>query len=294
MKKGEILIFGAGSVGSYLAAKLALSGHNINVIGRKAEKIGSYLYINDEKFHFPTTSTNINSQIKYNYIFLTCKIYDLKNNLQHLKRWSPKSEIIILLQNCFFDITEFKNTYPQELTSILVFDGFNLTGNRLKHTKGAGFLLENTKYSERLTQLLKDSNIETRTTDNMLQHRAEKTIYNCAINIFSAIYSKTVRELFANSSTLERMKNVFYESYEVLSQEIDIPQDKESLWNHLIQFAGTLNHYASTYQDVRENKVTEIAFLNGFIIDLGRKVGVATPYNIEAVKIFKKKYPNFY
>ncbi|WP_226646063.1 ketopantoate reductase family protein [Microbulbifer variabilis] len=294
MKKGKILILGAGSIGSYLAAKFFHANYHVDVIGRKADRIGERLYINNKKFDFPLTSSEINVQLTYDFIFLTCKIFDLKKNLHNLKKRSPKSKIIILLQNCLYDISELERIYNQDLTSILVYDGFNLTDNKLKHTKGSGFLIGSDKHSENLLHLFKDSYIEIKTTDNILQHRIEKAIYNCAINIFSATYSKTVRELFADEKISERMQKILYESHEVLSQEMEISQDKEVMWDNLHRLASNLDHYASTYQDVRENKVTELAFLNGFIIDLGRKVGVATPLNIEAVDNFKKKYPNLY
>jgi len=55
-----------------------------------------------------------------------------------------------------------------------------------------------------------------------------------------------------------------------------------------------MNHYASTYQDVKMNKITEISSLNEFIIELGHKIGIETPYNTEIVNEFKAKYPELY
>jgi 2-dehydropantoate 2-reductase len=294
MKKGKILILGAGSIGSYLAAKFFRANYHVDVIGRKADRIGEHLLINSKRYDFPPTSKEISTQSTYDFVFLTCKIYDLKKNLINLSKTSPKSKIIILLQNCLFDISEFEHTYQKNFTSVLVYDGFNLSNNKLKHTKGSGFLVGNDKYSESLLQLFKDSLIETKTTSNIVQHRVEKTIFNCTTNIFSATYSRTLRELFADDKITKHMKNVLYESYEVLSKEIEINQDKQDMWKKLTQQAKNLDHYTSTCQDARENKVTELSYLNGFIIKLGRKVGVATPCTIEAVNNFKSKYPNLY
>ena len=36
---------------------------------------------------------------------------------------------------------------------------------------------------------------------------------------------------------------------------------------------------SSTAQDLSKGKMTEIDFLNGYIVELGRRYGVATPYN---------------
>ncbi len=294
MKSKNILIFGAGSIGSYLAAKIHASEYQVDVIGRKAEKIGNYLYINNEKFEFPTVSTEIDTNKTYDFLFLTSKMFDLKNNMTYLSEIGLQSKTIVLMQNCFFDISEYKKIYNQNITSILVYDGFDLIGNKLTHTKGAGFFIEENKSSDNLYSLLKSSNIEINKIDDIILKRAEKTIYNCSTNIFSAIYSKSLKELFEDDLLVQRIKNVFYESYEILSNKVKILDDRKSLWNKFSKLVKNMNHYASTYQDVKMNKITEISFLNGFIIELGHKIGIETPYNTEIVNEFKTKYPKLY
>lgn len=39
------------------------------------------------------------------------------------------------------------------------------------------------------------------------------------------------------------------------------------------------HHVPSTAQDVRNKRKTEIDFLNGTIVRLGKKYGIPTPYN---------------
>jgi len=204
---------------------------------------------------------------KYTIFFITSKIFDLKKNIIHLSKTGVQSKTIILTQNCFFDILEYKKIYNQNLTSIIVYDGFNLVGNRLTHTKRAGFFIEEDKKTESLYLLLKHSDIEINKIDDICLKRAEKTICNCALNIFSATYSKSYKELFEDDLIIQRIRNVFYESYEILSKKVNFLDDRETLWNNLYKIVKNMNHYASTYQDVKMNKITEISSLNGFIIE---------------------------
>ncbi|MFA0812711.1 2-dehydropantoate 2-reductase [Microbulbifer epialgicus] len=104
MHKEKILILGAGSIGSYLAAKLYKSHYHVDVIGRKAEKIGLQIFINSEKFDFPPTSRHVKDSNIYDFVLLSSKIYDLENNLNFLAKCKFQSKVIILLQNGFFDI----------------------------------------------------------------------------------------------------------------------------------------------------------------------------------------------
>ena len=294
MKSENILIFGAGSIGSYLAAKIYNSGYHVDVIGRKAEKIGNFLYINNKRYDFPPVSYEIDAGKKYDYVFLTSKMFDLKKNLNHLSKTDFNIGIPVLVQNCFFDIEEYKKILGQDIVSILVYDGFNLTGNQLNHIKGAGFFIEDNQLSEDVYLLLKNAGADINKTDYIVRQRAEKTIYNCSINIFSAIYSKFFRELFEDKVMIQRMQDVFYESYEILSRMVTNLQDKKVLWNNFCKVVRSMEHYSSTYQDVRMNKMTELASLNGFIIESGKKMNINTQYNIEIMKEFRTEYPDLY
>ncbi|MFA0812712.1 ketopantoate reductase family protein [Microbulbifer epialgicus] len=173
-------------------------------------------------------------------------------------------------------------------------DGFNLIGNQLTYIKGKGFFIEEDRNTLKLYSIFEGAGIEVRKIHNMNLQRAQKTIYNCSTNIFSAIYLKTFRELFEDEKLTERIKHTFFETYKILSKKVDLRQDKEILWDKFYKVVKNMNHYSSTYQDIRANKITEIAFLNGQIVKLGQEMNIATPYNCRAIKEFREKYPTLY
>ena len=294
-KKKNILVYGAGSIGSYLVAKLYAAGHDVDVVGRqKAKDIGKYLYINDEKFDFPKVYDDLDHSKKYDYIFVTSKYYDLKRNLENISNSGVQTDLIVLIQNTYIEnnwyIHLIKNI-PFVLVS--VFEGFNLEGNKLKFIKTAGWFLEDDLLSKDVYSLLKGADINVQLTDDIDIKRAEKTVFNSASNVFCALEQKTLAGLTQDKKILNDMQGVFDESYNVLSEIIPM-HSKRSLWNTFLSFVKNMNHYSTTYQDVVKGKRTEVYFLNGFIIELGRKMGLATPNNQEIVNRFRKKYPDLY
>jgi 2-dehydropantoate 2-reductase len=294
MGKENVLVFGAGAIGSYLAAKIYNSGHHVDVVGRKAKKIGKTLYINNVKYKFPSVSDEIYGSKKYGYLFITSKLFDLKNNLDYLSDINIYADNLITVQNGFLNNDAYKIGSVESIVSILVYDGFDLKGKYLNHVKGSGFFIEGGGASERTSILIKNSGISINKTDDLTLKRAEKMLHNCSLNIFSAIYSKNFRELFKNEAMVRRIENVFYESHEVLSRLVPNLQDKKVLWKRFYEVVRNMDHYSSSYQDVVMNRITELSFLNGFIVRSGRKLNLNTPYNIEIIKEFLDKYPDLY
>jgi len=290
----KILIYGAGSIGSYLATKLFAKGHDVDVIGRdKAKAIGNKIYINGVEYDFPKVYDDIDSNKKYDYVFLTSKYYDLKRNLETISNSGVKVDLIVLIQNTYIDnswyINIIRNT-PFVVVSVI--EGFNLEGNKLHLSKASGWFLEDDMLSKDVYNLLKSSDINTQLTEDIDIKRAEKTVYNCALNAICAIEEKPFNELFKDKEILKTMQGLFDETYEVLSELIPM-HSKRSLWNSFMALK-TMDHYSSTYQDVKKNKKTEVYFLNGFIIELGRKMGIPTPNNSTLIRQFKDKYPDLY
>ena len=52
----------------------------------------------------------------------------------------------------------------------------------------------------------------------------------------------------------------------------------------------TKNNVSSMLQDVRRGKYTEIDYINGYLINLGRELGVRTPFNVSLSDLVKLRY----
>ena len=52
----------------------------------------------------------------------------------------------------------------------------------------------------------------------------------------------------------------------------------------------TKNNVSSMLQDIRRGKFTEIDYINGYLINLGRELGVRTPYNVALTDLVKLRH----
>jgi 2-dehydropantoate 2-reductase len=293
--KKNILVYGVGSLGSYLATVLFNTDHRVDCVGReKANKIGDTIYVNDEKFKFPKVYSEIDPNKHYDYIFITSKYFDLKRNLEDLVDSGIRFDTLVLIQNTYIDnIWYYHLIKDKPIVTLSVVEGFNLKSNKLVFRPATGWFVEDDILGKDVYNLLKEAGVNISLINDINLKRAEKSLANCSINIFSAYYQATLREIFSDKKILKEMQEIFDETYDVLSEIVPL-RSKKSLWRSFLSTYKGLDHYASTYQDVMNKSKTELVYLNGFIVDLSRKLEIDAPFTLEMIKRFKEKYPGLY
>jgi len=107
----------------------------------------------------------------------------------------------------------------------------------------------------------------------------EKTILNAALSPLCAISRLTMKEAMNNGDTLEIIEQILYEAVQVSSaEEIKLPDNFVKLAIRYLNNAG--NHMPSLAIDLINKRPTEIDFMNGKIVDYGRKHYIKTPINL--------------
>jgi 2-dehydropantoate 2-reductase len=228
---------------------------------------------------------------RFDYVFVTSKLYDLKKNLKQLLKNHIKAEYLVSIQNGLVDESLYTPYIKNpNFTSISVFEGFRLVENQLTValTK-IGWKTDSSLCGKKVSKLLKSAGINCVTEKDLEAVKAEKTIMNCSVNLLSAIEKKTIFELCANTKTRRVIDKLFDESYEVLSNSFDLG-GREKLRRKFYKTVGQMKHYSSTYQDALSGRKTEASFLNGYIIKLAAKYHVKTPTNRKVVNKFKRMY----
>lgn len=101
----KILVLGAGSVGGYYAGRLVEAGHDVTFLVR--EKRQQYLATNGLEIESPagnaklSVKTILKQQLKpdYDFIFLTCKAYDLEDAIASIAAGVHEKTVIIPVLN---------------------------------------------------------------------------------------------------------------------------------------------------------------------------------------------------
>jgi len=107
----------------------------------------------------------------------------------------------------------------------------------------------------------------------------EKTILNAALSPLCAISKLTMKEAMHNADTLEVIEQILYEAVQVANAEdIKLPDNFIKLAIRYLSSAG--NHMPSLAVDLINKRETEIDFMNGKIVDYGRKHYIKTPINL--------------
>lgn len=299
MDSKKILIAGAGSLGTYLALRLNTEKNKVYVLRSsklKGIKTGEMININEEQYKMPNIIEEIPHNSKYDYVFLTSKLYDLRNLIKELSKKEVKLNLLISIQNTLFDdLWYFGYIKDKPFVIASVYEGYYLEGKKIykSESKGKGWFVEDDILGKDVSNLLNKAGITTGLVSDLRKLRSEKTVFNCSLNAMSALEDKTFKEIYSVPKLRKKIKLIFDESYDVLSELVKM-KAKRLLWQELVDRIKQMSHYSSTWQDVRSGRKTEVAFLNGYIVNLGKTLGKSTPANLNLVEDFRKKYPNQY
>ena len=132
-----------------------------------------------------------------------------------------------------------------------------------------------------IAKTLSDENLLTEQVNSFILNDKiwEKTILNAALSPLCAISGLTMKEAMNNSDTLEIIEQILYEAVQVANTEaIKLPDNFIKLAIRYLHSAG--NHMPSLAVDLINKRETEIDFMNGKIVDYGRKHYIKTPINL--------------
>lgn len=115
------------------------------------------------------------------------------------------------------------------------------------------------------------------------QRRWLKLAMNCAINPLTAIYRCRNGELLEKPEALATMLAVCAEVAAVMNAE-GMASDTETLFNAACSAAGkTAANISSMHADVAAGRETEIAFINGYVVERAQAHDIAAPANARLV-----------
>lgn len=128
----------------------------------------------------------------------------------------------------------------------------------------------------------------------------EKLVVNACINPLTAMLDCNNGELLRSTQSISMINKVVNECvacfrknkaiFEAVPEASTI-LSPDRLLDHVIQVCHTTAMNSSSMrEDVRNNKMTEIDSINGYISNLGTKLGVSTPLNMTLFKMIKAKH----
>jgi len=282
MSFNKIIVLGAGAIGSIYGALLSKK-NDVTLIGNKAhmDAVNSKgLSISgdiNETFYLKA-ETEIRGIPENTLIILTTKAYDSAKAIKPIKKLLKKDTVVLVLQNGLGNEEGVKRAAGDKAK---ILRGVTAMAAEFFEPGKTGFwsgetIIEQNEVAEEICEILTKCMLETRLFNDINMEVWNKLVVNCVVNPLSALFHVRNCELVSDSLKTVRHR-IVRECVEVGKAEgMTFPKDLEKKVDEKI---SSYANFSSMYQDVMKGKKTEIDFLNGKVVELGRKHSIPTPMN---------------
>jgi len=288
----KIAILGAGAIGSLFGALLWESGEDVVLIGRKkhvdAIRSGGLKVsgISGERIVKPKAVTTTQEVGKVDLIIISVKSYDTEQAAKDALNMIHHNTVVLTIQNGLGNIEKLCEIIGEKH----VVGGVTMQGSTLVkpgeiYHAGKGPTIigelngETTSRIKRIAETLNKAKIETQITRNIWGVLWDKLIINVGINALTAITRMKNGELLKIPETRNIMIEAVKEAVNV-AKALNIKLEIKDHVRKVIEVAeATANNKSSMLQDIERKKKTEIDYINGAIVKLGKKLGIKTPVN---------------
>ena len=290
----KIIILGAGGIGSFVGALLS-EENDVLLIGRK-EHVDK---INKDGLDI-SGCVNGNFKVKAaekiedieedSLIVLATKTFDIESSLKEIKNLIKKNNTILVLQNGLGNEELVRSIVDCRVVRGITTAATNFAepGKVICNYVGE-ISLEDSEFSEKLMNIFNKTAIKTGMPEDMKKRIWAKLIFNCAINPVTAILKVKNNELL---KIPDLIKNIADEIVLVAEKE-GLKLDSKEIFDMIIKvIIDSGGNTSSMLQDVMKGRETEIDFMNGKVVELGKKHKIATPVNemlVSMVKFLEKQ-----
>ena len=287
----NIIIFGAGAIGSLLGAFLSKK-NDVLLIGRKSHILSikkNDLVIQGKtnlKIKIKAMEKVGDLKLKPDLLILTVKSYDTESAILQAKKIIDEDTIVLSLQNGLDNIDRIKQyiSYENIIAGVTTHGAFFPEPGIIKHTgKGITILGElNGIKTERIVNIVKcfnESGIETIFSKDIIKEIWFKAIINSSINPLTAIFKCKNSYLLENPILENLVEKICIESTNVANSEGVNLSHQSMIKKTKLVIRNTSENYSSMFQSLKKGKKTEIDFINGKIVDIGKRNNIKTPLN---------------
>jgi len=282
MSFNKIIVLGAGAVGSIYGALLTKK-NDVMLIGNKAHvdavnSKGLSISGDINQTFYLKADTEICEIPENTLIILTTKTYDSAKAIKRIKKLLRKDTVILVLQNGLGNeevIKRVAGDKPKILRGVTVMAAEFFEPGKIRFWSGET-IIEHNEVAEEIGEILNKCMLTTRLSNDINMEVWNKLVVNCVVSPLSALFHVRNCELVSDSLKTIR-RGIVRECVEVGKAEgITFPKDLKEKVDEKI---SNYTNFSSMYQDIMKGKKTEIDFLNGKVVELGRKHNIPTPVN---------------
>ncbi|MEM3725744.1 MAG: 2-dehydropantoate 2-reductase [Candidatus Bathyarchaeia archaeon] len=290
MSFNRIFVLGAGAIGSIFGALLSKK-NDVRLIGRKAhvDAINSRgLSVSgdiNEVFNLKA-DTQIHEIPPNALIILATKAHETADAVKGIKKLLRKDTVILIMQNGLGNeevVNKIVDGKAKVLRGVTMMAAEFFEPGKIKFWNSET-VIEHGEVAESIAKVFNECGLKTRLSGDIAREIWCKLITNCVINPLTAFFRVKNYEIV--SETLKIVRHaIVKECVQVAKAEgISLPNNlEEEIDKKIVKYAN----FSSMCQDILKGEKTEIDFLNGKIVELGKKHGIPTPVNETIVGLIK-------
>ncbi|MFQ6128878.1 MAG: ketopantoate reductase family protein [Thermoplasmata archaeon] len=301
----RVAVVGVGPVGGILAAHLAQDGNEVypvdiltdhlDVIKSDGLRISG---LEDMKIVIPDVCYSVSElkDRKFDAVFTAVKACVLPRVIEELRQVVEQGTFVISYQNGLDTERMIADAFGEKYALRVV---VNYAGNLMEngHVKMAFFNKPNyigavsedgADFAKRVAEIMSSAGLDTEYTSEITKYVWEKVILNSGLGSLCAVTGQTMRQAMDLAETYDIVQNLVREGIAVAEAAgYKYADDFFEFCMDYLRKGG--HHKPSTLIDVECKRPTEIDFLNGKIVEYGKKHNIETPYNSAVVNLLKAK-----
>ncbi len=289
----NIVVLGAGAIGSAYGYQLS-KNHEVTLVGTAAHvqairERGLRIEGGICAGIFPVKAvTSLDAIEPGTLIILTTKVSSTVEAVAPIVPLLTPSVTILCVQNGLYSerlVVDLVGDRAVTLRAITQVGAILRGPGVVEHTVAGYTLIEQHERAAGIAEVLTASGLDGRVIPDMKVAMWRKVVFNCVINPITAITGSTVGGIVdPKLAPIKRL--VIDECLAVAAADgVTFDEDFMATIDKVFASAATI---ASTLQDLQKGRRTEIDHLNGAVVALGEKYGIACPVNAALTTIIKQ------
>jgi len=282
----KIAVMGAGAVGCYYGGMLARGGHQVTLIARPAhveaiQRDGLRMDTTTFQAMVPMeASTDVSAVAGATLVLFCVKSTDTADAATQIAPHLAPDALVLSLQNGVDNAERAQALLPgHSVLPVVVYVATEMAGpGHVKHHGRGELVIGPGPQAQAVVDAFAAGGIAVQVSDNVTGALWAKLVVNCAFNAISAITQLPYGKVWQGEGAQATMRGVVDECLAVAEAAgIRVPGDG---WQAAERIAQSMpGQFSSTAQDLGRGKRSEIDHLNGHVVRVGERVGVAAPLN---------------
>ena len=279
MKINNVIICGLGALGQTYANKLQ-NKCNLKILVN-TERLEKY---KKQPPNFNGHNLNLdyitpNENFEADLIIISTKASGLDSAIEYINNFVTPKTIIISLINGISSEEIIAKKYPDNIIRSFFIGGSAIRSDNKVLQDGKGKIVIDKNHI--LEDFFNSVQIDYEVAEDIIYSQWVKLGVNIILNEPSAIYGLTVGELRKKDNYQNLVKELISEIKRVA--QLCKVRNLENYEHDVLSSANLVSDYGKTsmLQDVLAKRKTEIDIFSGEIINLAKKMGIETPYNLE-------------